>query len=484
MEISRLNFLKINSKVSNKQENYIQKYRIPNDCVSFSAMKKSAFSGIDLAMVNLLKSPIEKFNSKKNFYDYENNQLQKLFKNEFAGRDAKTTCARADYLAPWKNALSKKPYSDNPPLSLFIYSSITKKLTSNSDTLPPLYTSAVLTETVEDMTKRLIQNPKSGFDFVKRYNENIFKFYDMPNEGWVSIPSTIKDIDNSIVNLSKLKLLSTNTWCTKSEKSSDYITDSDFYIYVKDSKPHICIKVTNGAIAEIQGFKNNNIIPFEYLDMVEAFVKENSLYDELSLVDKSKRIRNEQTKFTAEIGDAIKKKDYTKILKYFGIETSINEKGEEELSEYHQPSRNITYSTLGINENDMFKNVVKIKGKAIFTNSALTSLHSLKEIGGYTDFSKSLFKDTGNLERIEGNAVFSNSNIERLLHIKKISGTADFSRSKVKSLGELEEIGADTFFTNAPIEDFGKLKSIDGDVVLGLTNEEKIKGIKIYGKIR
>lgn len=484
MNISHLKFLKINSQTSNNQGNFIQKYSIPNDSVSFSAMKKSAFSGMDLAMVNLLKSPIEKFNSKKDFYDYENKQLQELFKTEYEGRDAKITCARADYLAPWKTALSQKPYSDNPPLSLFIYSSITKKLTKNSDTLPPLFTPEVLTKTVDDMSEKLINNPKSGYDFVKKYNENAFNFFDIPNEGWVSVPSTMHDIENSIINLSKLKLLSTNTWCTKSEKSVDYITDSDFYIYVKDSKPHICIKVTSGAIAEIQGFKNNNIIPFEYLDMVESFVKENSLYDELSLVDKSKRIRSEQAKFMAEIGAAITNKDYPQILKYFGIKSTENEKGEIELSEYHQPSRNITFDSLGIDENDMFKNVVKINGKAIFSNSALTSLQSLKEIGGYADFSKSQFKDTGNLENIGGNAVFSNSNIERLLHIKKLSGGADFSRSKVKSLGELEEIGGETFFTNAPIEDFGKLKSIDGDVVLGLTNSDAIKGIKIYGKIR
>ena len=45
------------------------------DTVSFSSMKKSQFSGIDLMVVNKFKAPIEKFNSNEDFQKWCKDKL-------------------------------------------------------------------------------------------------------------------------------------------------------------------------------------------------------------------------------------------------------------------------------------------------------------------------------------------------------------------------------------------------------------------------
>ena len=49
------------------------------DSISFSSMKKTCFSGIDLITINKFKAPIEKFNSNDDFQKWCDDKLDKEY---------------------------------------------------------------------------------------------------------------------------------------------------------------------------------------------------------------------------------------------------------------------------------------------------------------------------------------------------------------------------------------------------------------------
>ena len=64
MKINPINFLNINKKSGVKYTNLAP---LKCDTISFGAMKKSEFEGIDLLVVNQFKAPIQTFKKNKDF---------------------------------------------------------------------------------------------------------------------------------------------------------------------------------------------------------------------------------------------------------------------------------------------------------------------------------------------------------------------------------------------------------------------------------
>ncbi len=76
------------------------------------------------------------------------------------------------------------------------------------------------------------------------------------------------------------------------------------------------------------------------------------------------------------------------------------------LSEYRQPSETITYGSLGINEEKLLEDVVKISGNADFRKSGLKSFGKIKFIGGCADFRDSNFTLKMKLPKISARVIF------------------------------------------------------------------------------
>ncbi len=466
-----------------------QKYKSPPfkintlsfDTVSFGAVKKNGLEGFDLVCANIFKAPLEKFKSPNDMKKWASNELRNLFKENFLGRDEKTLYNREEILYGWKKALSADKYRQNPSLALIIYSSITKGLKANSDNLPYIYNSNVLDMTVDELEKKLKNEPKLLFDFSKIYNNNLRKYYDLPKQGWTKFPSLEHDSDNFIFNLDKLKVFSARTWCTKNEKTENYLIGGDLYIYTDKYKPQICIRMNGDSIEEIQGRKNDSKIPPKYIPQVEDIVKRENLKGADSYIKKAKKVFLEQQQYKKDIQHLIDSKDYNSILNYFNIKTTQLSNGKMEISEYHQPSNNVTFRDLEIDEKEMMSNIEKISGKAIFTNSSLETLGNITEIGGFANLNG--LSSLGKLKCIKGGAVFSNSKITSLDGLKYIGGAADFSNSNVIDLSELEIISGDAFFEHSKIKNFGNLKEIKGDAFV--RNSIKLpKNIRIGGEIK
>jgi len=453
---------------------------LPYDTVSFCAIKKSSLKDFDLACTNMFKAPLAKFRSLEDFKLWTKEELEKLFNfDSYKGPNKDVTVERNKILQEWKDYLQEENniYINDPALSSIIFSAIVKDLGKNDANLPPLLNKGVLANTVDQIGKRLKMEGTYQFNFNKIYQNNLRMYYtkDIESlqtlngsaiEGWIKIPSKDNDPENFNENVKKLKSLSHKSWCTKSTHAETYLSDGDFCIYYEKGYPKVGIRFKKGYIIEIQGEENNCKIPVLYLEEIKRFIDKNKFKGKEADIKITEINKEELETLKLDIKESIDKKDYKKILEYFGIEVKVLEDKTLEISHYKQPFHDVSFKDLGIDENDLFKNISRIEGNADFSKSQMEDLGNLQSIGGDADFSrKSLVKNLGNLRSIGGNADFSfNNKIKTLDGLQSIGGNTYFSHSEIEKLGnDLKSIGGDAWFNESTITDLGGLQSIGGN---------------------
>ena len=491
------------TKLYNKNANRHLKLNreLPFDTFTFTSLKKSQFKGIDLFIVNKFKAPIEKFNDNNDFQNWCKIKINEIKRKEYTGRRQETSCQRKEILKEWYEYVLNENDAYNDSVSLMILDSITQNLDNDSDTIPPVLNKRILADTIEEISIKLKENNKERINFNKLYQMNLQKQYleelkpaknsDSANNysGWIVIPSKVSDPEHFDDNVLKLKTLSHDNWCTKSFNAEPYLKKGDFHIYMEQGKPKLGVRFENNVIMEIQGEKNNSVIPVKYLDIAESYVKDNEYR-----LNRRTEAEFEQAKIIKEEADKLEKKlkeqgftfktaPIKQLFETIGIKVKEDKDGKLIISEYKQPSSVFTYDDIGIDENKIFLSIVETEGNADFKNSNVTNLGNLKTIGGNADFRDSKIKDFGslttikgnanfsslkiaslcNLESIEGDADFNYTKAESLGSLKTISGNADFRNSKIKSLDNLETIGGNASFLYSEIESLGKLKSIIGN---------------------
>ena len=80
---------------------------------------------------------------------------------------------------------------------------------------------------------------------------------------WVYIPSKAEDPVNFEANVQKLKDLSCSTWCTKTFNAEPYLSRGGAWLLTEGSRTIAQIRLVGDKIQEIQGVKNEKIIPPE-----------------------------------------------------------------------------------------------------------------------------------------------------------------------------------------------------------------------------
>jgi len=121
---------------------------------------------------------------------------------------------------------------------------------------------------------------------------------------------------------------------------------------------------------------------------------------------RSKIILDEIEEIKTDLKDSIKENDIREIFGYFDIGVFMYKDGTCGLSEYKQPTENITFEDLGIDEAKLIEDVVKISGNADFRHSSLKSFYKIKQIGGFADFRHSNFKPGIKLPKIGAKIIF------------------------------------------------------------------------------
>lgn len=401
-------------------------YNQPNFC----AMKKSQFGGVDFAVVEKYKAPIEKFDTNDDLQKWAYNQSIESAKYNYFGRKPSTLHERKKILNNWVNYLYKnnKQYSDTEKFMMI--KGITQDLKPNDDNLPPVLNKQILADTMQEIKKDLTKNRRKQFKFNDRYKTNLKEFYSNigndDNKKWIIIPSKINDPDNYENNVDKLKTLSPDGWCTKGDYAEIYLNTGNFHLFMDNGEAKLGLRFDGNEIKSIEGKKNDFKIPTEYLEICKNHIYKNKYKMDDKALDEIQKAEEKKIlvdRIKENLSDAIETENTEKILNYFGIITKQNNDGYLILSEYKKPS-NIDYSELGIDENKMLKDIIKIEGDAIFDGNA-TNLGSIKEIFGNVEIGPHV-NDLGNLEKVGGTMDVYSYDLKKANKLKDVRGGVRF----------------------------------------------------------
>ena len=439
---------------------------------SFCGMKKNAFEGVDYYVVDKYKAPIEKFRTVDYLYEWADEQCDKIIEKDYYGRTPETMAQRVAMLDEWKDYFENENKEYSPTERLIIWNGITKNLKPNDDTIPPVLNKGVLADTIYNFKNDLKTNKNSTFNFSKIYENNLRAYYmtdvstGETGTKWVVIKSKEHDPDNFKQNVEKLQMLSHKSWCTKSNAAEPYLEKGDFHVYLENGQPKIGIRFDEDNIAEIQGEKNNSQIPMNYFKKVKTYISDNKFelskqakYELSTAETKYKKL----TKIKEYLKPIIDENDNIKLFNELGFNTESDENGNIILDKYGTPEKydDFTVSELGIDEKKLFENVVKIKGDA--------------------DFSKSTIHKFDNLKEVEGDLILlMNTSIDSLGSVEKIGGTLYATDTKLSDLGELTEVGNITAF-DMKLKSLGKLKYINGSMTTHSTTLEDLGDLEFVG---
>ena len=484
---------KINQNNLKKQNvKYPKLAPLAYDTISFGAMKKTMFDGIDLAVVQKFSAPIEKFNSNEDLQNWANEKAEEIVNKDYEGRREETKIQRKAMIKEWADYVLKENDAYKKTTALLILSAITKDLDSDNDNLPPVLNKGVLADCIAEIDKNIKNDSKYQFNLNKMYRNKLRAFYsdDMETSTgetatkWVVIPSKKNDPENFEANVEKLKALSYKTWCTKSFNAKPYLTKGDFHVYLEDGKPKLGVRFVGNEIQEIQGERNNGKIPLNYLDIMQNHISENNLSltkNAQNEIQSAKEIKKEIEKVKKDLSEAIKNNDIKKIYGYFGIEIEEDENGYLTISEYKQPSKIYAFEDLGIDENKLLKKVKTITGDADFSDSLVTDLSSLETIGKDAYFGDSKITDLSSLETIGGDADFRHSQVTDLRSLKTVGGDADFRHSQVTDLRSLRTIGKDARFGSSQTTGLSSLEIIGGDADFECSQATDLRSLRTIG---
>ena len=473
--------------------NFIKPCCLKQNAISFGAMKKSQFHGIDILVVNQFKAPIEKFNTNEDFQNWCNNETKKINLNEPCGRSKQTATLRKWVLRNWINYLNKNNVSRAK--QLLIYNGLKRDINPKDDRLPPIFREEILKKTLRNCETILKSRPNAQINFIKCYKEDLGKdtieefgeSLDRKKTGWVIIPSKIRSPENFKKNTELLKVLSHHNWCTNMYYADPYLEKGDFHIYLDKGNPVLGIRFSEDTAKEIQGELNNSKIPIKYANIAKEHLKNYQLAFKIEMELEDVEVSIQKFKdFKSQFPKGIDKASEKEILEAFNMKVEedksgmLTVKGDYRIPIYRGPY--FTLADLGINENRLLKKIKKIEGDANFEDSKLTSLENLEYIGGNVRFNNSEITNLGKLKEIRGNADFRNAKIENLENLKVIGKDAYFGHSDISSLGNLEYIGGGADFKYSKLlNNLGNLKYIGENADFSYSEITSLKNLEYIG---
>jgi hypothetical protein len=138
-----------------------------------------------------------------------------------------------------------------------------------------------------------INSGNKQFNIMRTYQKSLNEIESMKKEvvneagdGWLLIPSKYDDPNNFENNVETLKNFSIpNNWCTGSGMAEPYLSEGNFWLFIKGLRARVAIRFSGDRIEEIQG--PNNVRPFDYWEEIVNFIdskgfdKDSSHYREL-----------------------------------------------------------------------------------------------------------------------------------------------------------------------------------------------------------
>ena len=464
-----------------------------NNYISFRAMKKSQFDGLNLNLIEKFKPPIEKFNSRCELDYWFEKQYNKTLKKDYKGRKPEAQVQRKLLIRQWHDYITKENLLYTTAQRLLILAGITQELKPNEDRIPPVLNGGALADTIEEIDRKVKDKPKIQFNFLRLYNKKLGEIYAAENNGikasglkWMVIPSQKHDPKNFKENVDKLKFYSSKTWCTKSHAAEPYLKKGDFHLLFVDGKIKLAIRFVGNLIQEIRNEYNQFEVPYELLDEFENHLKNYKC--RFSKNAKKAYLETKKTtmalrKTQKAVDEALKTKDPVEIFKALGIKAKKDKDGYLTISHYGYRANKNPYSIsyFGVDEDKLLRKVRRIEGDASFYQSKITKLKSVKYIGGNATFYCGI-KDLGSLEEVGGDLSVAHSPIKSTGNLRKVGGNANFEETKnLKSLGNLEYVGGMLKVNDSNIEHLGKLKTIRDNLILCRSKVKDLGDIEEIG---
>ena len=196
----RITFNTLSPYTHYKNNEYRTLFPIKHDSVSFGAMKKSQFSGLDLYAIEKYKAPIEKFKNNEDLQNWAKDKYEQILKKDFGGRYIHITEERKQDLVEWANYIIKENDAYSETQRLIILDGITKGLGYSDKRMPPTLNKGVLAKTIDELDKKIKLYPKFQFNFNKVYTHNLVNKSEEEAfnnfTGWIEIPSKKHDKEN------------------------------------------------------------------------------------------------------------------------------------------------------------------------------------------------------------------------------------------------------------------------------------------------
>lgn len=485
-------YLTTMNKFNTSSKSYPNLAPLKCDTVSFGAIKsKNELDIFQRIFIERKKLDISTFESLDKLNDYISEDVLEITSKEYPARSIALTQERKKQLKEWFEYVTVENEVYTPSMQYFILNDITKELKANNSKLPPRLNKGVLSKTIAEIEENAKISNNTNISFINIYNQNMVESVSSVNNDinigtqWVTIPSKTHDPENFEENVEKLKKLSHPNWCTSHLNAEPYLRDGDFHVYIENNKPKIGIRFYKDNIWEIQGELNNGKIPIEYYDITKYHIEQgnyNLSEKAANEMQDAKYIKQRADKIKSDLNDAIKKNDTVAIFNYFDIKTQKDANGNLIISHYKQPDKDFDFQFLGINENKLLKDVVKIEGTADFTRSKAVKLPKLETIGGNAKFDGTLFTEIPNLKRIEGSAGFELSKIQSLSKLEYIGKSAYFNNTNIKNLENLVTIKEHGNFENCIDINLSKLKTVEKSLSIKNSNITSLKSLEIIGK--
>ena len=341
--------------------------------------------------------------------------------NSIINRDYKSTTyedanePRERGLKEWADFMAKEPeLKDNPFAKVILADFITKDLLPENADIPPQLDKALV--------KEILSSADKNTNFSKLYSDRL-REKAMKNTmaeqvevngvkgTWYTVPQTDKSSADYKANVDKVKAFSDGTnWCIRTYNAEPYVEEGAMHFFVDENGlTQVCIRETSkNSVYEIQKRQQNATVPIAHIDVIDDYMTRNGLTPQRGCqarIETAREAKPEFDKLKAEFTKLAENKDYKSILEKIGITVKENPNGTIVLSHYDPELEGFTLSDLGIRENDLLNNVVKIEGDAKFKNSNATAAPMLKEVGGEFEFEDSSLSDVRSLKSINGKKI-------------------------------------------------------------------------------
>lgn len=249
-----------------------------NNVLTFGAMKPNQFKGLDYAVVRKFKAPVEKFNSIQDLQIWAEDLLKRSYKLEYKSSSYSAEIERKLSINSWKDFINSKLQDWSPAKCLLVYTSMMKNLRFNNEEVPPLIKEDILSDSISLIEAKLAVNKDLQIDFNKFYKQSLKNYFlkGLPSNytGWVKMMPKRLDAENYERNVEKLKLLSNKNWCTKKDAhAKSHLEYDEMHIYLEKGYPKLGVRISGCEIQEVQGEKNNSVIPTKYLNELHNYLE-------------------------------------------------------------------------------------------------------------------------------------------------------------------------------------------------------------------